>query len=168
MQQPRTPCEPGARRLPAAPPGPATFGPCKPTAHPPGPATCSPRAPGFAALREVLDETNDTVPVPAKMALQVIVGEIDRLQATLAALEAEIKAQCRDDETCQRLMKIEGVGEKASIYSLEFSGSHHSPISFRTKVKIDGKSYPTVDNVQEHLIHFYEKEYMHDVIPKSQ
>lgn len=65
---------------------------------------------GFAALREVLDETNDTVPVPAKMALQVIVGEIDRLQATLAALEAEIKAQCRDDETCQRLMKIEGVG----------------------------------------------------------
>ena len=51
MQQPRTPCEPGARRLPAEPPGPAAFDPHKPTAHPPGPATCNPRAPGFAALR---------------------------------------------------------------------------------------------------------------------
>ena len=51
MQSPRIPREPGPRRLPAAAPGSATFGPHKPTAHPPGPATCNPRVPGFAALR---------------------------------------------------------------------------------------------------------------------
>lgn len=59
------------------------------------------------------------------------------------------------------------IDEFPSIYTLEFSGLHRSAISFRTKVEIDGKSYPTVDNVNEHLTFFYGKDFLHDVISEN-
>ncbi|CAF1107295.1 unnamed protein product [Adineta ricciae] len=54
----------------------------------------------------------------------------------------------------------------SSIYSIEFSGKFLSHISFKTNATIDNQTYPTVDNVQEHLVHFYKKDYMRDVIPR--
>jgi hypothetical protein len=36
------------------------------------------------------------------------------------------------------------------------------PISFTKKVIIDNHSFPTVDNVEEHLVTFYGQNYMHD------
>jgi len=56
--------------------------------------------------------------------------------------------------------------QKTSIFSIELSGSLLSPISFQKKVTIDGQSFPTVDNVQEHLVRFYYNNYMHAIIPK--
>jgi hypothetical protein len=56
--------------------------------------------------------------------------------------------------------------QNTSIFSIELSGSLLSPISFQKKVKIEGLSFPTVDNVEEHLVHFYYKNYMHAIIPK--
>ncbi|UJR32609.1 hypothetical protein I4U23_020069 [Adineta vaga] len=52
-----------------------------------------------------------------------------------------------------------------SIYSIEFSKKFLSPISFQKNITIDNQTYPTVDNIDEHLVHFYTKKYMHDVIP---
>jgi len=56
--------------------------------------------------------------------------------------------------------------QKTSIFSIQSSDSLLSPISFQKKVKIDGQSFPTVDNVQEHLVHFYYEDYMRAIIPK--
>jgi hypothetical protein len=55
--------------------------------------------------------------------------------------------------------------QKTSIFAIELSGSLLAPISFQKKVTIDGQSFPTVDNVQGHLLHFYGEEYMQDIIP---
>ncbi len=55
--------------------------------------------------------------------------------------------------------------QKTSIFSIQSSDSLLSPISFKKKVKIDGQRFPTVDNVQRHLLHFYGEEYMQDIIP---
>lgn len=65
---------------------------------------------GLHTLISVLEEAGENLPASAKAALQVIVGEINHLQTTIAALEKKIIAECRADETCRRLMKIEGVG----------------------------------------------------------
>lgn len=66
------------------------------------------------------------------------------------------------------LTKKEGYNASlnASVYSVEFSNTHRSLISFTTKAKIDGEFYPTVDNIRDHLVYFYGNQYMRDVIPK--
>ncbi len=65
---------------------------------------------GLDTLIGILNEAADSLPALAKDALQVIVGEIDHLQTTIAALEKKIVAQCRRHEVCVRLMQIDGVG----------------------------------------------------------
>ena len=54
-----------------------------------------------------------------------------------------------------------------SVYHIQFSGSLLSPISFEKKIQIDNQSFPTVDNIEEHLLKFYGKNYRHDVISRQ-
>ncbi len=56
--------------------------------------------------------------------------------------------------------------QNTSIFAIELSGSLLAPISFQKKVEIDGQTFPTVDNVQEHLVRFYYNDYMRAIIPK--
>ena len=56
--------------------------------------------------------------------------------------------------------------QNKSIYKVELSGSLLSPISFETFVKIDDQKFVTVDNIEEHLIRFYYKNYSYPKIPR--
>lgn len=47
------------------------------------------------------------------------------------------------------------------IYDIQYSESLLSPILFDKKVQIDDRSFPTVDNIEEHLIKFYGQNYIH-------
>ncbi|CAF4184857.1 unnamed protein product, partial [Adineta steineri] len=51
-----------------------------------------------------------------------------------------------------------------SLFSIQSSDSFHSLISFQEKVTIDEQTFPTIDNIEEHLIYFYTKEYMHGIM----
>jgi hypothetical protein len=48
------------------------------------------------------------------------------------------------------------------VYHIQLSGSLLSPISFEKKIQIDNRSFPTVDNIEEHLLEFYGQNYTHD------
>ncbi|CAF1406290.1 unnamed protein product [Adineta steineri] len=50
-----------------------------------------------------------------------------------------------------------------SLFSVQSSSSHRSLISFQNRVTIDEQTFPTIDNIEEHLIYLYTKEYMHDI-----
>ncbi|CAF1118388.1 unnamed protein product [Adineta steineri] len=50
-----------------------------------------------------------------------------------------------------------------SLFSVQSSSSHRSLISFQNRVTIDEQTFPTIDNIEEHLVYFYTKEYMHDI-----
>lgn len=52
-----------------------------------------------------------------------------------------------------------------SNYVIEFSDSLKSPISFSKDVTIDEQRFPTVDNIEEHLVRFYGLQYMQDIVP---
>ncbi|CAF3713969.1 unnamed protein product [Adineta steineri] len=53
-----------------------------------------------------------------------------------------------------------------SLFSVQSSSSHQSLISFQNRITIDEQTFSTIDNIEEHLVYFYTKEYMHDIVPK--
>ncbi|CAF0723287.1 unnamed protein product [Adineta steineri] len=50
---------------------------------------------------------------------------------------------------------------KTPVFLIKTGGSFHALISFQNRITIDEQTFPTIDNIEEHLIYFYTKEYMH-------
>ena len=63
--------------------------------------------------------------------------------------------------------KQQGPSKRRNVsnYAIEFSGSLKSPISFSKDVMIDEQRFPTVDNIEEHLVRFYGLQFMRDIVP---
>ena len=68
---------------------------------------------GAARVKELVTLVADPdtgVPAAARPALQVLVSALERLEAEIRGLEAEIVRRARENETARRLMTIPGVG----------------------------------------------------------
>ncbi len=68
---------------------------------------------GAARVKELVTLVTDPdteVPAAARPALQVLVSALERLEAEIRGLEAEIVRRARDNEVARRLMTIPGVG----------------------------------------------------------
>ena len=50
------------------------------------------------------------------------------------------------------------------IYDIQFNDALSSPISFQKNVRIDNRSFSTIDNIEEHLIKFYGSNYRYPKI----
>ncbi|CAM2699469.1 unnamed protein product [Rotaria socialis] len=50
-----------------------------------------------------------------------------------------------------------------SIYIIQANNNFLTPISFERMVEIDGQTFPTVDNVHEHLVYNYGNRYMTEI-----
>ncbi|CAF0738876.1 unnamed protein product [Adineta steineri] len=53
---------------------------------------------------------------------------------------------------------------KTPVFLIKTGGSFHALISFQNRVTIDEQTFPTIDNIEEHLVYFYTKEYMHGIM----
>jgi transposase len=69
---------------------------------------------GFAALRAEI-ASDASVPAMAAEALRLLGGEIDRLEARLAEIEARLMARHKANPDYHRLLKIPGAGPKVAM-----------------------------------------------------
>ena len=65
---------------------------------------------GFGELTAHIADVDGEIPALLRSALRLLIGQIDRLDAAIAALEARIVAIAREDSTMRRLATIPGVG----------------------------------------------------------
>ena len=69
------------------------------------------RAHRVGLLIEVIrDESDHRLPMAARQALQLLVEQLEQVAVKLAAIDKELIALARENETCRRLMTIPGVG----------------------------------------------------------
>lgn len=61
-------------------------------------------------IEVIRDESDHRLPMAARQALQLLVEQLEQVAVKLAAIDTELVALARENETCRRLMTIPGVG----------------------------------------------------------